>query len=68
MLDLAAGKAKDEWTLKKQEGKVELWYNNKNKIWGVYLHEQPEQWIMQAIVKTPQDAYKLFADIIDMVK
>ena len=68
MLDLAAGKAKDEWTLKKQEGKVELWYNNKNKIWGVYLHEQPGQWIMQAIVKTSQDAYKLFADVIDMVK
>ena len=42
MLDLAAGKAKHEWTLKKREGKVELWYNNKNKIWGVYLHEQPE--------------------------
>jgi hypothetical protein len=68
MLDFAMENAKNGWTLKKQEGKVELWYNNKNKIWGVYLHERPDQWIMQAIVKTHQDADKLFVDVIDMVK
>jgi hypothetical protein len=68
MLNFAIENAKYKWTLKKRNGKVELWYNNKNKIYGVYLHEQPQQWIMQAIVKTEHEADKIFLKVIDMVK
>jgi hypothetical protein len=68
MLNFAIENAKHKWTLKKRNGKVELWYNNKNRIYGVYLHEQSQQWVMQAIVKTEQEADKFFVKVIDMVK
>ena len=68
MLNFAIDTRKNKWTLKKRNGKVELWYNNRNKIYGIYLHEQPQQWIMQAIVKTEQEADKFFLKVIEMVK
>jgi hypothetical protein len=68
MLNFAIDDSKNKWTLKKSNGKVELWYDNINKVYGVYLHEQPQQWIMQAIVKTEQEADRFFIKVIDMVK
>jgi hypothetical protein len=67
ILDYVIGDIKNGWTFEKRNGQVELWYNDKNKIFGIYLHEQPQQWIMQAVVKTKKDADKFFVKVTDMV-
>ncbi|MGP8080436.1 MAG: hypothetical protein ACLPVI_08010 [Dehalococcoidales bacterium] len=66
-MDFTIGKIKNGWTLEKRNGQVELWFNHKNKTYGIYLHDKPEQWTMQAIVKSKTDADKFFVMINDMV-